>query len=502
MVYRTISYRDVYPATGFPSIPDGRTLSDAELEHLRAGVTFNQEFYFRNSSCWLFLDLDFAVVEDTLWLNDVGDQDPYWLSPNPRVAQDFEQAAQAMGKKPEDYAGVVVPYAWLNYPPRRKSALSDPSTDDSTAVRIRQAYGGGTYGVPAPWRYSSVGYTGNPFQDEFSRQDWLFLHEFHHQLDALLDASGHPEYHHADQPWKMPGRFGEDFDFNAHIIRNAAQHSWDHLRFGTLEETADRDRDGVPDDEPTLPFDEKRLGGDPGEKDSDGDGLEDLEEVMAGTSRGTGLAIVDTDGDTLADGVDPEPLYAFAPLFRQIADTGLTADHAFGSIEAEDVSARIRCGWDSTAITIHYDASSASNLLFQIDANCDGWFHGFDNLQIRVAHGGDTARVLDYYLRDCSSWTEVPRDRKDILQPGDLLVETGTYIDTIAAVRNGPGIDTTAALQKRYTMTIRVPRLDEYGLDLVTGKRIAVRLGLQTVSDRWLWNELLERNAMMVVELR
>ncbi|MCK5571390.1 MAG: hypothetical protein KAJ12_01455, partial [Bacteroidetes bacterium] len=420
----------------------------------------------------------------------------------PRVARDFEQAAQAMGKRPEDYAGVVVPYAWMNYPPRRKSALSDPSTDDSTTVRIRQAYGGGTLGVPAPWQYPSVGYTGNPFQDEFSRQDWLLLHEFHHQLDALLDASGHPEYHHADQPWKMPGRFGEDFDFNALIIRNAAQDSWDHLRFGTLEETADRDRDGVPDDEPTLPFDEKRLGGDAGEKDSDGDGLDDLDEVMAGTSRGTGLALVDTDGDGLVDGIDPEPLYPFAPLFRQIPDTGLTADHAFGSIEAEDLTAQFRCGWDSAAITIHYDATSAANLLFQIDANCDGWFHGFDNLQIRIAYDGDTVRVLDYYLRDCSSRTEVPEDRKDILQISDLVVETRSYVDTTATSRSRQGNDSTAAPQTRYTMTIRVPRLDEYGLDLATGKQIAVRLGLQTVSDRWVWRELLERNAMMVVELR
>ena len=268
MVYRTISYRDRYPKTLYPDVPDGRTLTKEEIEYLRQGTAFNQEFYFRNSSCRILLDFDFYVVEDTLWLGDVGDRDPYWLSPNARVTRDFETAAASFGKKPEAYAGLICPYAWVNYPPRRTSAMRDPSKTDS--INIRQAVGGGTYGVPAPWKYgATAGYTGNPFQDRFSRQDWLITHEFHHQIDALMEASGYPEYYHADLPWKMPGRFGEDFDFNAHIMRLAPIDRWLTLAFGSLEETKDADHDGVPDDDPSLPFDEKRLRGNPGSTDSD-----------------------------------------------------------------------------------------------------------------------------------------------------------------------------------------------------------------------------------------
>jgi hypothetical protein len=499
MVYRTISYRDVYPASEFPGVPEGRSLSNAELDYLKQGVLFNEEFAFRNSACKLFLDFDVYVVEDTLWLSDLGEKDPYWLPPNRRVARDFKVAARAMGKTPEEYAGVVVPYAWLNYPPRRKSALSDTSRGEK--VSIRQAYGGGTYGVPAPWEFSSVGYTGNPFQDAFSRQDWLILHEFHHQLDALLETSGHPEYHHADRPWEMPGRFGEDFDFNAQIMRNAPPEWWDHLRFGTYEEAADGDLDGIPDEAPGLPLDEKRLGGNPLERDTDGDGLEDLAELMAGTSRGSDLSLADTDGDGLADGVDPEPLYPFAPLFQHTSGPELGVEHAFGTIQADGDTARFRCGWDSSALIVSCEAGTPLNLLLQIDADADGWFHGFDNLQIRVAFDGDSTSVLDYYLRDCSSWEEVPKDRKDIL--GDLAVEAVTILDTASVVPDPQARDTTVSQSPvRYTITLRIPRLEEYGLDLREGENIALRLGVQTQSDRWVWHELFERNYMMVVELR
>jgi len=501
MVYRTISYRDLYPESAYPDVPGGRTLSDAELERLEEAVRFNQSFVFRNSACRLFLDMDFAVLEDTLWLAEVGEEDPYWLRPNRRVAGDFKVAAAATGKHPEEYAGLVVPYAWLNHPPRRESALSDSSRGEG--IVIRQAYGGGTLGVPAPWEFSSVGYTANPFQDEFSRQDWLMLHEFHHQLDALLGASGHPEYHHADRPWTMPGRFGEDFDFNAQIIRNAPLQWWDHLRFGSYEETADLDLDGVPDDAPELPFDEKRLGGNPLEIDTDRDGLEDLAELMAGTSRGTDPALIDTDGDGLADGSDPEPLYPFAPVFHRLSGAGLTADHLFGRIQAEDLTAEVRCGWDSSALIVRYDADSPAHLLLQIDAEADGWFHGFDNLQIRIAFDGDSVSVVDYYLRDCSSWTEVPEDRKDLLPISDLLVQTRSMVDTAGVGADRQVNDTTAVQPPtRYEMTVRVPRLDEYGLNLGEGKEIAFRLGVQTRADRWVWHELFERNAMMVVKLK
>ena len=488
IVYRTINYRDRYPFSRYPQIPEGRRLSDDDLEYLRKATEFNREFYFRNSGCKVVLDFDFYVVEDTLWLHEVGETDPYWLPPNDRVTRDFEAAAKHFERKPSDYAGLICPYAWVNYPPRRTSALRDPSKSDS--ITIRQAVGGGTYGVPAPWKYgTTTGYTSNPFQDKFSRQDWLITHEFHHQIDALMDASGYPEYYHADQPWKMPGRFGEDFDFNARIIRNAPPSSWLTLKFGKLVATLDADQDGVPDDDPSLPFDEKRLGSSPTSQDSDGDGVSDLAEVMMGSSRSSSLTNKDTDGDGLADGVDPEPLYPVSPFIARIADEKELARHPFGSIHSKAVNAQFSFGWQDSAFYFSASTNKPANVLLQIDADNDGWFHGFDNFQIRVLNNGDSIRVADFYLRDCSSSVNPPKDRRDILRITDL----GIHSEILPA-------STDSAYTRR--IVLRIPRNERYGLTLKQGKKLSIRLGIQTTTDFWVWEELFERNHMMQVELR
>jgi len=489
MVYRTISYRDVYPQDRYPQIPNGRTITDDEIVYLKNATDFNRDFYFRNSSCKFVLDFDFFVVEDTLWLHEVGDQDPYWLGPNDRVAKDYERAARYFGKKPEDYAGLICPYAWLNYPPRRTRALRDPLKGDT--VNIRQAYGGGTNGIPAPWKYGkTAGYTSNPFQDNFSRQDWLITHEFHHQLDALMDVSGYPEYYHADIPWKMPGQFGEDFDFNAQIMRNAPLGSWLGLKFGRLTRTKDADHDGVPDDDPSLPFDEKRLHGNPLSRDTDGDGLDDLQEVMAGSSKGTALDNKDTDADGLIDGTDPEPLYPSNPMITKLARPEELQSVVFATIASNELQGSAYLRWDDRYLYFKTNTDKPANVLIQIDADNDGWFHGFDNTQIRVMNNGDSSWVADYYLRDCSSWTDSPKDRRDILKKTDLPISS-----TVSTELN-------PADRKVYSLTVRVPRHDAFRLDLKQGKNMSVRFGLQTKTDLWVWDELFQRNYMMPIELQ
>ena len=488
MVYRTISFRDRYPKSVYPNVPDGRTLSAGDLEYLQRATAFNREFYFRNSGCKVVLDFDFYVVEDTLWLHEVGDTDPYWLSPNERVTRDFESAARTFGKKPTDYCGLICPYAWVNYPPRRTSALRDPSRKDS--ITIRQAVGGGTYGVPAPWKYgTTAGFTSNPFQDRFSRQDWLITHEFHHQIDALMDISGYPEYYHADQPWKMPGRFGEDFDFNAKIIRNAGRGWWLNLRFGTLYETTDEDHDGVPDNDPSLPFDEIRLGSNPHLSDTDGDGVSDLDEVMMGSTRSSSLTEKDTDRDGLQDNVDPEPLYPIDPTIQRLNAGGRLDDHPFGIIHTPGFDARLFLAWTDTALILGLESATPVNLLAQLDANNDGWFHGFDNYQLRILCTNDSASVADFYLRDCSSWTNSPKDRRDILQPSHLGI---TYEPT----------NTQENDARRRRLVVRIPSDQRHGLSLKPGKKLSVRFGVQSQTDLWVWDELFERNYMMQVELQ
>lgn len=481
MVYRSVSYEDRYPARLYPHLPRGRRMTDGEIDSLRRACAFNTEFFFRNSGCRVVLDFDVHVIEEPLLLGDIGSADPYWLEPNARVTADFERAATALGRTPQSYAGLIVPYAWINHPPRRTSALRDTSRGDT--ITIRQAYGGGTYGVPAPWKYGNhAGYTGNPFQDRFSRQDWLITHEFHHQIDALMEASGFPSYHHADQPWKMPGRFGEDFDFNAAIIRLAPRWAWEALRFGRLAETADRDMDGLPDDDRTLPADERRLRSSPASHDSDADGLSDLQEYMAGSSRGTNPAGKDSDADGLTDGGDDAPLTPLPTVWDE--NRFHTARVAFG----ERLQATLTTAWSPAGLSVRIATARPVNALLQIDADNDGWFHGFDNYQLRVHALDSAARVQEYYLRDCSSWSNPPKDRKDILDSSSVKVAR----ETDFAVDDSP----------LYELTIIIPPDPPHGLEFKPGKRFGYRLGVQTENDRWVWEELLERNSMLSVTLR
>lgn len=83
--------------------------------------------------------------------------------------------------------------------------------------------------------------------------------------------------------------------------------------YGNIYLTLDFDLDGVPDDEPMVPFYEVSLGLNHETGDSDNDGLADKREITAGIFRGTDLFLVDTDGDGLKDGEDTYPLDSERP---------------------------------------------------------------------------------------------------------------------------------------------------------------------------------------------
>jgi hypothetical protein len=299
----------------------------------------------------------------------------------------------------------------------------------------------------------------------------------------------------------MPGRFGEDFDFNARIIKLAPQDAWLGLAFGSLEQFKDIDRDGIPDDDPSLPFDERTLGGNPGKKDTDDDGLFDLDEVMAGTSLGTMLDNHDTDDDDLPDGSDPEPLYEFNGSVKRG-----TASTYIGSIQEKDLVADIYAGWDNEYFYVRYEADRPAHILIQIDANADGWFHGFDNIQSRILAYEDSLSVASFYLRDCSHWVQSPRDRRDILKNSDLVVDVQKQRIEVTGrpVRiRGRGIISRSRTQMdTYVLTANIPQLPAYGFALQPGKKIGLRIGLQTIPDLWVWHELFERNYMLEVELK
>jgi hypothetical protein len=268
---------------------------------------------------------------------------------------------------------------------------------------------------------------------------WLFCHEFHHQLDALFDIAGHPEYpfNHFAPAERNVAFFGEHWDGNRWILAGWPDHLWDALRSGDAVVVVDRDRDGLPDRDPRLPFDEERFGSRPDRADTDGDGLDDGAEArlgrwlrQSGFEAQLGPEIApdprqpDTDGDGLRDGDDPEPLLGFrarlepgtwVPL-RRVDDPQLRVE-----TELRVVDGRLE---------VRTRSPDAQRLQIQVllDREADGWFAGPVNARVQAR--GTGARVVE--VLDASSPVEWPQPngerrsamRAAVVRDADLVTLT------------------------------------------------------------------------------
>lgn len=205
--------------------------------------------------------------------------------------------------------------------------------------------GGGTFGVDSFPQ-------GFPSRSQFlggGDAAWLATHEVHHGFESLgtfslsdrederivfnhyaprrrvQKAEGQVE----EQAWTTSGPHGEHWDGMAYWDRTLSDAQWLRLYFGRTIAVRDADQDGVPDDDPRLPLDEKRFGSSPRRAMTDGR-LNDLQKIMLSTWVPGPLqsswikppfqAILpkptdpDSDGDGLNDDVDPQPLYPYEPV--------------------------------------------------------------------------------------------------------------------------------------------------------------------------------------------
>lgn len=400
-----------------------------------------RRFFWVHSHCKLNLNFTFLTIDEPISFSG------WWLGPgdvNPILDSTLESVEQSLS----DYDSLVAIWASPGYNPDEE----DPP-----------GYVGG--GGAAVYRHASFTLGGSIC--------WLMVHEFHHCIDEFFHLSGHPDYPHADNPWMLEARFGDHFDFNAYILRTWPAERWLELRelpdfSPKIVETADRDGDGIPDDDPTVPIDERRFGSDPRLVDTDGDGLTDLEELMAGLYSASDPNAPDTDGDGLIDGVDPYPLY---PLNPRVPKNTITIDaeleskwHFFTSHLQHvntDFNASIYLSWDDEYLYIGLEIDNFAGIHIYVDANADGWYHGKDNYEISVdpSYENPLFVVTSARIWDCSHATTpsiIPDWNESIIAKEDIKR---------AARRSGSG----------YAVKLAIPRNAETGLVPREGVEIGLR---------------------------
>ncbi len=442
----------------------GAQISPDEVLRLKNGIELARLFYWRNSGCQLHLNLSYLEIPDFKSKKFFPDNGLLW-------AKYVEPDLRQYGVGEDQYGAVVAIYG----PPR----------------------GGGNYGGMqilgrsgySFFRYpcrSSVRYPGeDPNVDYLAA--WLFIHELQHSIDLVCyDKSGASEMWHGDRPLDHAIRAGEEFSYQAEILRNFKGYLKIKSPWGRVEQAVDADGDRFPDNDPRLPMDEVRFGSDPSLPDTDGDGLDDLAEFMAGIYRGSDPQKADTDGDGIEDKVDPFPLHRisheipfFTPQFEGDWTTWypVTRELDFSSarfLMDRPLSAKIYMNWDENFLYFGCDMSAPAKLHLNIDLLNDGWWHGKDNYRLVVDPFSN--RFEEIQAMDTSPSV---RGYRDSLGKGDheMWDDEPQYIARFGRILLESSVTlSTKISDDSYRVKIKIPNNSRVPFKLEPGKKIGWRI--------------------------
>jgi len=327
-------------------------LTAAEVQKIKDEFGVSARFFWVSSGFRLWVDYQFLVDERwQRWSEEPDNADPFyagWMPCRSFAGKDYEDPGGGTFTivDTEDPLRVNTEPLIEARPFSGQIELACPRRWNEGA-RKWEFYdsGGGTYGLDAFPQ-------GFPGRSQFlggGDLAWLATHEFHHQLESHGQFSlafrederivfnhydprrrvAQPDGSFEENAWTTSGRHGEHWDGMAFWDRTLSDAQWLRLYFGYTITVEDADADGFPDADRRLPLDERRFGSDPEKRATDGV-LCDLEKAMLSTWAPAPLqstwikpafqAITpdptkaDTDSDGLADGIDPYPLYPFAPF--------------------------------------------------------------------------------------------------------------------------------------------------------------------------------------------
>ena len=452
-----------------PNWPDLPNLPKVELIRIKSQILDGVRFYWVNSGMNLFLDNDFILVDEKLYRHEIFGTE-WWYPP---LEYRVEKAIKDAGKRMEDYVGVLYLGCVRDY------------NEKNNEFELRGHGGGFTSGYGANNQYG-ISYWEVTRANHNSGNNWLMVHEFHHQLDELFMHSGYPEYWfcHFSPTVNTADDFGEHFDGNAWILRNWPSANWYDLKFGDMQFASDSDMDGIPDDDPNLPLDEKRLQSSPRFADSDGDGAADLKEVVStnwivegcgenygGSALFPNLLNPDTDGDGLLDNDDPYPLYPFEPKidfghFDLIEDsTGeIKSELMFARLVDNRIHANVYSQWDSSNLYFAFEIDRLAPVKLMIDADADGWFIGRDNFLITLKPAADLMLKSIIRINNCSDPQKWPFHDETLSR----TVELKTTLEKI---------------DDKYLLRVTIPKKQNLGLNLELIEKIGINIGFSVFMD-------------------
>jgi hypothetical protein len=313
----------------------------------------------------------------------------------------------------------------------------------------------------------------------------------------MADFSGFPSlpYNHPD-PSNLGGVYGEHWDVNAFLLSHFPREKWTSLKFGSRTLAKDTDGDGLADDDPRLPMDEKRFGSNPRRVDTDGDGLNDLDEYTTplGTTHGLNEEMAsqvfhapdprkkDSDGDGLEDGRDPYPEYALQverPKRTPVMDGRITEPDEWaplGVISTDSLqTTNVVMQWDDRYLYVGMHSRIPLDLALDLDGADDGWFAGRDNYRLTIGPpaAGSKDPVISSTIWDWSVF-DASKDPNPYLDQSKTLVPPSE----ISAVG---GADPSGG----YTLEVAIPYNYKTGLRLYAGKRIGVRVGVRSPGAKY-----------------
>lgn len=467
-------YADVIKTdTLTPDVPPAPPISRSYLDYIRREVEVAQLFYWCNSRMKLWLDCDIFINTQRIYIDKDQpgyDGNGFWRD---KPIEDLKELLRLKGRSLDEYPAVVVITCERRWDNQKKQYVFTPS-------------GGGTYGVDA--RPGSSHFLGG------HDPAWLFVHEFHHQLDSQYAESGYPEYpfnHFSITPEGFSDAFGGNYDGNAWILRNwhyGDLSLWFTNKFAKVVSAKDEDGDGIPDDCPLVPLDEKRFGSDPKKKDTDEDGLDDMGEVLA--SEWVYETLVwpddwnarakyvmpdprnpDSDGDGINDGYDPLPIYACRPTI------GTDENHIWFWIDEDTAEVPKPYPVSQPEKPLHGDIYLWHNgewlnfrFLFnlpvprvhiQLDCNADGLYVGADNLDVWVT----------------AEWTTEPQTRIRTEVTNGSSREKWPFSDpTLSPPSENMKASARFLEEGKYEITFSIKQTPQIGLMLNIGKKIGLSI--------------------------